>query len=161
MQAMGVADARNALAQLQLDICIIEFETATGTSQQAADNIGCELGQIVKSLGFVMNKTTPALVLTSGDQSVDERKLAAIFQVGRKKARLMNADQCLAVLGYLPGSVPPIAHRTDGFAKILDSKLQRYEVVYAAGGATNAIFPIKLSTLKKVTKATFADVVKS
>lgn len=161
MQAMGVADVQWALERMQLDIRIVEFETPTATSQQAAANIGCDLGQIVKSLGFVVNKTTPVLVLSSGDQTVDYRKLAAILQVGRKKVRMMNADQCLAILGYLPGSVPPIAHRTEGFAIFLDTTLRRYERVYAAGGAPNAIFPIKLSTLHKVTGATYGDVVKS
>lgn len=92
MQAMGVADVQNALDQLQLDIRILEFESATATAQQAADNIGCELGQIVKSLGFILSKTRPVLVLASGDQSVDERKLGAMFRVGRKQVRMMNAE---------------------------------------------------------------------
>lgn len=161
MQAMGVADVQNALDQLQLDIRILEFESATATAQQAADNIGCELGQIVKSLGFILSKTRPVLVLASGDQSVDERKLGAMFRVGRKQVRMMNAEQCLAILGYLPGGVPPIAHRRDEICSILDSSLGRYETVYAAGGAANAIFPIDLTTLQAVTRAAFADVVKS
>ena len=161
MQAMGVADVQNALDQLQLDIRILEFESATATAQQAADNIGCELGQIVKSLGFILSKTTPVLVLASGDQSVDERKLAALFGVGRKQVRMMNAEQCLTFLGYLPGGVPPIAHRRDEIRTFLDATLGRYETVYAAGGAANAIFPIDLAILQAVTHATFADVVKS
>ena len=93
MQAMSVADVQNALDQLGLQVKVIEFESPTATSQQAADNIDCELGQIVKSLGFIFNKTTPVLVLASGDKSVDERKLAALFKVGRKKVRMMNAEQ--------------------------------------------------------------------
>ena len=161
MQAMGVADVQNALDQLGLQVKVIEFESPTATSQQAADNIGCELGQIVKSLGFILNKTTPVLVLASGDKSVDERKLAALFQVGRKKVRMMNAEQCLNILGYLPGGVPPIAHRTGKISTILDSSLGRFETVYAAGGAPNAIFPIELATLQMVTQARYADVVKS
>ena len=101
------------------------------------------------------------MVLASGDQSVDERKLAALFQVGRKQVRMMNAEQCLNILGYLPGGVPPIAHRTDEILSIMDATLERYETVYAAGGADNAIFPIDLATLQSVTRATVADVVKS
>lgn len=160
MQVLGVSDLRQALRRLKLDIEVIEFASSTATSQQAADNIGCDLGQIVKSLGFMINKTTPTLVLTSGDQSIDERKLAALFAVGRKKARMMTAEQCISLLGYPPGGVPPIGHRNDGPAIYLDQSLQRFETVYAAGGAANAIFPIGLTTLQYVTDGVFADLVK-
>ena len=158
---MGVEQVQAALDQLPDGIRIIEFDSPTATSQQAADNVGCQLGQIVKSLGFMINGTTPVLVLTSGDQSIDERKLAALFGVGRKKVRMMNAEQCLAVLGYAPGGVPPIAHRSGGISVYLDNSLKRYETVYAAGGGGNAIFPVRLSILQEATRGTFADVVRA
>ncbi len=161
MGAMGVAQVQAALDQLQLGTDIIEFDSSTATAQQAADNVGCQLGQIVKSLGFMINKTRPVLVLTSGDQSIDERKLAALFGVGRKRARMMNAEQCLALLGYAPGGVPPIAHRGGGFSVYLDDSLKRYETVYAAGGGANAIFPVRLSVLQEVTRGTFADLARA
>jgi len=159
--AFGVAQVQAALAQLQLGIKIMEFDSSTATSQQAADNVGCELGQIVKSLGFMIDKTTPALVLTAGDRSIDERKLAALYRVGRKKARMMTADQCLAILGYAPGGVPPIAHRTGGFTVYLDESLRRYETVYAADSAANAISHVPLSVMQEVTGGIFADVVRA
>ena len=161
MHTMGVEHVQAALDQLQLGIRIIEFDSSTATSQQAADSIGCYLGQIVKSLGYLINKTMPALVLTSGDQSVDERKLAALFAVGRKKVRMMKAEQCLAILGYAPGGVPPVAHRSNGIAVYLDETLRRFETVYAAGGAANAIFPVGLDLLHEVTRGSFADVVRA
>lgn len=161
LAAMGLPEVQAALDQLGLGIRIIEFDRSTATARQAADNVGCQLGQIVKSLGFMINKTRPALVLTSGDQSIDERKLAALYGLGRKKARLMNAEQCLAILGYAPGGVPPIAHRSGGIAIYLDDKLTRYDTVYAAGGAANAIFPVGLSLLQELTGGTFADVVRA
>jgi len=158
---LGVEQVQAALDRLQLGIKIIEFDSSTATSQQAADNVGCQLGQIVKSLGFMINKTRPVLILTSGDQSIDERKLAALFDVGRKKVRMMKAEQCLAILGYAPGGVPPIAHRSSGVSIYLDDSLRRYDMIYAAGGAANAIFPMRLSVLQEVTRGTFADVVRA
>ncbi len=160
MQVLGVANVRLALRKLTLDVDVVEFANSTATSQQAADNIGCDLGQIVKSLGFMIDKTTPTLVLASGDHSVNERKLAALFAVGRKRVRLMTAEQCISILGYAPGGVPPIAHRCGGIAVYLDQSLQRFETVYAAGGAPNAIFPIQLRTLRAVTGGAFANLVK-
>lgn len=158
MQARGVADVQREFERLQLAVRIVEFDNSTATSQEAADNVGCELGQIVKSLGFMIQKERPVLVLTSGDQTVDDRKLAALFDVGRKKARMMNLDQCLSILGYTPGGVPPVGHRSDDVTVLLDEMLRRYGTVYAAGGAANAIFPIKLATLQRVTQGTYADI---
>lgn len=160
MQVLGVSDVKLALRQLNLDLDVLEFAASTATSQQAADNIGCDLGQIVKSLGFMIDKSKPTLVLVSGDQTVDQRKLAAIFAVGRKKARMMTAEQCISHLGYPPGGVPPVGHRRGDIAIYLDLSLKRYELVYAAGGAANAIFPIRLDTLQRVTNGVFADLVK-
>lgn len=158
MQAMGIHDVQLALDRLRLDIEIREFDGSTATAQQAADKVGCELGQIVKSLGFMLDKTQPLLVLAGGDQAVDVRKLAALYQVGRKKVRMMNPRQCLAILGYAPGGVPPLGHRLASIPALLDDRLRRYDIVYAAGGAANAIFPIALATLRQVTKADFADI---
>lgn len=160
MQVLGLEDVRMALLSLKLDVEVIEFASSTATSQQAADNVGCELGQIVKSLGFMIDKKTPVLVLASGDQMIDERKLAALFAVGRKKARMMTAEQCIARLGYPPGGVPPIGHRSGGIAVYIDQSLRCFKLVYAAGGAANAIFPISPDTLQRVTGGVYADLVK-
>ncbi len=161
MQAMGVKDVQRALERQGLEIEIIEFDSSTATSQQAADNVGCELGQIVKSLGFLIEKSKPILVLASGDQSVDDRKLASLFDVGRKKVRMMNPEQCLSILGYSPGGVPPLGHQRPDIPVIIDDNLRRYDIVYAAGGAANAIFPIELPVLRVVTKAVFADIART
>ena len=160
MQAMGVDDVTAALKALALDTAVFAFDSSTATSQQAAENVGCQLGQIVKSLGFMISKTTPMLVLVSGDQTIDDRKLGAQLGVSRKRVRMMTAQQCLEILGYAPGGVPPIAHRSEGISVYLDSSLKRYETVYAAAGSANAIFPISLAKLQKVTGGAFADLVK-
>ena len=160
LQVLGVADVKRALHALNLKVEVIEFDSSTATSQQAAANIGCQLGQIVKSLGFMINKATPTLVLASGDQSIDERKLAKLFGVGRKKVRMMTAEQCISYLGYTPGGVPPVGLRCRGMAVYLDQSLRRFERVYAAGGAAHAIFPIRLDTLQEVTGGVVADLVK-
>lgn len=161
IRPMGVEQVQAALDRLQLGIQIVVFGSSTATSKQAAEIVGCQLGQIVKCLGYMINMTTPVLILASGDQSIDERKLAALYGVGRKKARMMTAAQCITVLGYAPGGVPPIAHRTNDLTIILDESLQRFETVYAAGGAANAIFPVTASTLEEVTGGSFADLVKN
>ena len=157
MQPLTTTDVQAALDQLGLGIQIRLFDISTATSQQAADNIGCELGQIVKSLCFIIDGQ-PIVVLASGDQRVDDRKLAEFYGVGRKKVKIASAEECVAIYGYEPGGVPPVGHRTPGLPIYIDDSLQRYEMLYAAGGAHNAIFPITLAQLTAATGGMIADV---
>lgn len=156
MQPLTPADVQAVLDKHNTGIVITFYENSTATSQQAADNIGCELGQIAKSLAFLIDDQ-PVVVIASGDQRIDERKLATRFNVGRKKVKSASADQCIAIYGYAPGGVPPFGHRTEGIPVLIEDSMQRYELVYAAAGAHNAIFPIPLQLLVDITGGQFAD----
>ena len=160
MQPLTPQDVQNALDQQNLNIRIRFFDTPTATSQQAADNIGCQLGQIVKSICFVIDGTQPVIVLTSGDQKVDDRKLAELYNVGRKKVKAANPEQLVEIFGYEPGSVPPFGHRNP-IPTYIDDTLQRFDQLYAAGGAHNAIFPITLDQLVAATGGEVLTVVKA
>lgn len=158
MQPLTPQDVQAVIDRLKLDTQIRFFDTPTATSQQAADNIGCQLGQIVKSICFFVDGA-PIIVLTSGDQKVDDRKLAERYNVGRKKVKTGTADQLVETYGYEPGSVPPFGHRTP-IKTYIDSTLKRFDQLYAAGGAHNAIFPITLDQLVSATSGEIIDVVK-
>lgn len=159
MQPLTPDDVQNALDGLNLNIQIRFFEESTATSQLAADQIGCQLGQIVKSLCFLIDGS-PILVLASGDQVIDDKKLASLFNVGRKKVRMARAEECIAIYGYPPGGVPPLGHRTAGLTTYIDDSLRRFEQIYAAAGTSNTIFPITLSQLVSATGGQFANVVR-
>lgn len=153
---LNAQHVQTVLAQVAPELVIRFFDSPTATSQQAADNIGCELGQIVKSLLFIVDEK-PVVVLASGDQRVDDRKLASLYEVTRKKIKIATAEQCVTILGYTPGSVPPIGHLTNGHALWIDSQLQRYTQLYAAAGADNAIFAVTLPRLLEITSGQIAD----
>lgn len=157
MDALTPQHVQQTLDDLQSGITLMYFEQSTATSQMAADAIGCVLGQIAKSICFLADER-PVLVVTSGDQSVDDRKLAVLLGVGRKKVRLAKPEDCLRVWGYAPGGVPPLAHRLPMAQVFLDAHLQRFALIYAAGGSANAIFPMTLPQLAQFSGGTFADV---
>lgn len=157
-QPLSPQHVQAVLDSLGLKTQIIFFEETTATSQQAADQIGCELGQIVKSIAFMVNGQ-PVLVLTSGDQKVDDRKLARHFGVGRKKVKTAKQEELVEIFGYEAGSVPPIGHRVSGIPLLIDATLERFETLYAAGGAHNAIFAVGYSMLVYKTKGVVMDVV--
>jgi prolyl-tRNA editing enzyme YbaK/EbsC (Cys-tRNA(Pro) deacylase) len=109
MQARTPDDVQAALDALGLDIQVQMFETSTATSQEAADSIGTSLGSIAKSLCFLVGGE-PVVVIASGDQRVDDRKLGALREVSRKKVKIANAEATVEATGYAPGGVPPVGH---------------------------------------------------
>lgn len=145
-----------ALDRFGLGLKIRLFEQSTATSQQAADAIGTALGTIVKSLCFMVDGQ-PVVVLAAGDQRIDDRKLAALYNTSRKKVRIATAEQCVAILGYAPGSVPPVGHRTPNLPIYIEDSLGRFTQLYAAAGAPNAIFPVTYEQLQQITGGTVAD----
>jgi prolyl-tRNA editing enzyme YbaK/EbsC (Cys-tRNA(Pro) deacylase) len=158
MQPLTPENVQAALDKLGLGIQIRFFDTPTATSQQAADNIGCELGQIIKSICFMVDDQ-PVMVLASGDQKVDDRKLAEFYSVSRKKVKVATPEQLVEIWGYEAGSVPPFAHRSR-IPTYIDSTLRRFDDLYAAGGAHNAIFKITLDQLIAATGGEIRFVVK-
>lgn len=157
MQPLTPHNVQAALDKFDLGVKLRFFENSTATSQLAADEIGCELGQIAKSICFVVNGQ-PVLVIASGDQRVDDRKLAGLLNVSRKQIKLATAEQCLEIFGYAPGGVPPVGHRLNIPTVFIDDSLQRYQRIFPAGGSSNAIFELTLDQLPLISRGIFVDV---
>lgn len=147
---------QRALDELGLNIRVRFHDEPTATAEEAAEAAGCELGAIVKSLCFTV-ADQPVLILTAGDRRVDEKKVGALYDVSRKKVRMADYDTTATVTGYEPGGVPPVG-LVQEIPVLVDSALERYEIVHAAAGADNATFPISLETLVTVTGGQVADI---
>jgi Cys-tRNA(Pro) deacylase len=151
--AQKVARAAQALG---LDIRVTEFTTSTRTAEDAAQAVGCQAGQIVKSLLFVV-RDQPTLVLVSGANRLDEKKLAALCGVGRKQVKRGDADIARQATGFAIGGVPPFGHATV-LPIYIDADLQQFDIVWAAAGTPNAVFDITPAALIQATGGAIADV---
>jgi prolyl-tRNA editing enzyme YbaK/EbsC (Cys-tRNA(Pro) deacylase) len=139
---------QDALHTLGFNLTVIENTTSARTAQEAADRVGVRLGQIVKSLIFKGKASSkPILVLTSGSNRVDEKRIKAY--AGEKIGRA-EPDFVREVTGYAIGGVPPIAH-LQPMETYLDEDLLQYEVIWAAAGTPNAIFELTPDELQKMT----------
>lgn len=156
MQPLTPDDVQRALDQFDFGLKVQLFAESTATSQEAADAIGTALGTIVKSLCFMV-EGQPVIVLAAGDRRVDDRKLATIYGVSRKKVKVATPEQCVEVFGYSPGSVPPLAHRSANLPVFIEDSLARFTQLYAAAGAPNAIFPVTLAQLQHITGGQLTD----
>ncbi len=143
--AQKVADAAQTLG---LNITISEFESSTRTAQDAANSVGCMVGQIVKSLLFVVDGQ-PTMALVSGNNQLDEKKLAALCGVGRKKVKRANADIAREATGFAIGGIPPFGHITQ-LPTYIDEDLFQFDVIWAAAGTPNAVFAITPGELVRV-----------
>lgn len=160
MQVLAPEHIQTVLDSFNLGLKLIKYEQPTPTSELAAAAIGCEVAQIAKSICFIVNEE-PILVVASGTNTVDDRKLSSILEVGRKKVKLAKPEQCIEIFGYAPGGVPPVGHRTEDIRIFLDSDLQQYERIWAAGGTANINFGLSPDQLGQITQGTWADVVKN
>jgi prolyl-tRNA editing enzyme YbaK/EbsC (Cys-tRNA(Pro) deacylase) len=156
LEPLTTDHVQQALDARLVGVRIRIFEESTATSALAAAALGCALGQIAKSICFLV-EDQPVLVVASGDQQVDDRKIAAALNVSRKRVKLAKADECLRIWGFAPGGVPPVGHRTPMKHTFLDQMLRRYDVIYAAGGSADSIFPLTLDQLELVTGGQWLD----
>ncbi|MBI4761220.1 MAG: YbaK/EbsC family protein [Chloroflexota bacterium] len=141
---------QDILRSLGYDYTVIEHAESTRTAQEAAERAGCELGQIVKSLIFKGKESgKPILVLTSGANRVDEKRIAEY--AGEPIVRA-DADFVRTVTGFAIGGVPPIGH-VQKMETYLDEDFLQYQTVWAAAGTPNAIFELKTADLQKMTGA--------
>lgn len=159
MQALPPDAVQAALDKFDLGLKLVSYEANTATSELAAAAIGCTVAQIAKSICFIVNDA-PILVVTSGVNTVDDKKIAALLEVGRKKVKLAKPEDCIAIFGYAPGGVPPVGHRSENIKTFLDKDLRQYEKIWAAGGTANVNFGLTPAQLEQITSGTWADVKK-
>jgi Cys-tRNA(Pro) deacylase len=133
---------------------VLEFEESTHSSAEAAAAVGCDVAQIAKSMVFRAADGRPVLVVTSGANRVDEKKVASLL--GRKIKRA-DAEFVLLHTGTAPGGVAPVGHSTAPIT-VLDRDLVQFETIRAAGGSPNAVFALTPADLARLTRAEFADV---
>jgi prolyl-tRNA editing enzyme YbaK/EbsC (Cys-tRNA(Pro) deacylase) len=131
------------------------LDDAARTAQQAADQLGVQLGQIAKSIIFRRKADDAAvLVITSGDRRVDEKKVEAhVGKIGRADAGFVK-DRT----GFSIGGVSPVAHATPPVT-LIDRDLLRFDVVWAAAGHPHGVFPLHPADLERLTGAPVVDVV--
>jgi prolyl-tRNA editing enzyme YbaK/EbsC (Cys-tRNA(Pro) deacylase) len=140
------------LARSDHGIAVRQFPAGTRTAADAARAVGCELGQIVKSLVFVA-AGRPVVALVSGANRLDERRLAAVAGEPVSKA---DAGTARAATGYSIGGVPPFGHATE-VPVFMDRDLYGYGVVWAAAGRPDSVFEIEPARLRELSNAVVTD----
>ncbi len=150
----GSARFVEAIRAQGIDPDVRVFPDGTRTAADAAAAVGVEVGQIVKSLVFMI-EDDPLLILTSGANRVDEDEVAGSLEVA--SLRKATAEQVRAATGFAIGGTPPCGH-AQPLRTVLDRDLLDYDVVWAAAGTPDTCFPIAPARLGEITAAEVMDV---
>jgi len=135
---------QDLLLSVNFHYTVIEFQGSTRTAQEAAERVGCRLGQIIKSLIFKGAESGKGiLVLTSGVNRVDEERISVY--AGETIVRA-DPDFVRTVTGYAIGGVPPLGH-AQPLETYIDEDLLQYKTLWAAAGTPNAVFELDAKQL--------------
>jgi len=130
------ARVQERLQERGLEVDVQVLPGSTRTAAEAAAAVGCEVGQIVKSLVFVRGDE-PVMVLCAGDRRV------AADRLGLRSA---SADEARQATGFAIGGVPPLGHDRE-LPTIVDESLRRFATVWAAAGTPHAVFEVETEAL--------------
>jgi prolyl-tRNA editing enzyme YbaK/EbsC (Cys-tRNA(Pro) deacylase) len=128
------AKVRDRLVARGLEVKVRELPDSTRTAAEAAAACGCELGQIVKSLVFVLDGA-PTIVLCAGDH-----------RVSALDGRSASAAEAREATGFAIGGIPPLGHDAE-LPTIVDESLRRFSSVWYAAGTPHAVFETTVDSL--------------
>ena len=155
----GVRRVLEAAGRKGVTLDVVAFDESTHTAQEAAEAVGADIGQIVKSLVFVVPRQDggqePVVCLVSGRNRVDLARLAAV--TGEQDIRRATAREAYELTGFSIGGIPPIGF--EGTMRvIMDPDLGRYPTVWAAAGLPTAVFEVPPATLRILSNATVSPI---
>ena len=142
---MSIIKAKEYLKKFGMDGRVAEFDVSSATVKEAALAIGCEEGEIAKTLSFIVNDSA-ILIVAAGDCKIDNGKYKSEFSA---KAKMIAFDEVERIIGHAVGGVCPFGVN-DGVKVYLDNSLKQYQYVYPACGSSNSAIKLSLDELEKV-----------
>jgi prolyl-tRNA editing enzyme YbaK/EbsC (Cys-tRNA(Pro) deacylase) len=148
VESASATRVEQVLRERGVEARVRHMPDSTRTAREAADALGCEVGQIAKSLVFRGERSgNPVLVVASGADRVDEARLAKV--VGEPVAK-PDAEFVRARTGFGIGGVPPVGHR-EPIRTLIEERLLAFDPIWAAAGTPHHVFPVSGEDLRRVT----------
>lgn len=120
---------------------------STGTAEEAAQALNCQLAQIAKSICFWADDNL-LLVVASGVNRIGEEKVAKLLGVG--EVNIMDPNEVKRETGFAVGGVPPFGHKKK-IKTLIDKDLMQFDKIWAVAGDPHSVFDISPKKLKKIT----------
>lgn len=151
----GMQRVQKALDRSGLSLEVIELPMSTRTAQEAANAVGCQLGQIVKSLVFRGSQSdAPYLVLMSGPNRAD---LHRVGQLLGEPVQMADAEFVHEKTGFNIGGVAPIGLPAS-ILTLIDRDLLEFDSIWAAAGTPRSVFSLSPDDLQELTAGRVASI---
>ena len=150
----SVVRVQAALTRLGAAGEIRALDASARTAKEAADTLGVDVGQIANSLVFWADDS-PLLVIASGAHRGDTSAIADVC--GYSTITKANADQVRSATGFVIGGVAPVGS-VESIPTVIDTCLDQYEQVWAAGGHSHWVFPTSFAELLHITGGQAASI---
>lgn len=141
---MSLEKAKEHLKKYGLNNKIMEFSVSLATVKQAAGALSCKEEEIAKTLSFIVNNEA-ILIVTAGDQKIDNLKFKAEFQT---KAKMIPVEDVEKMIGHAVGGVCPFGVNNN-VTVYLDASLKRFEIIYPSCGSPNSAIKLTIDQLEK------------
>lgn len=145
---MNSVDLAKFIADNEIDAEIIHLEEATLTVADAAEVMGVQPAQIIKTVLFLADGE-PVLVIASGLARIAWKRLADYLGVSRRRLKTGNAEQVQTITGYVVGAVPPFGHR-EKLRTIVEQSVYEQTVMYGGGGEIDALMRVETAVLRQI-----------
>lgn len=145
---MSIEKVRAYFRQYGMEDRIRELPQSSATVELAAQALNCQPCRIAKTLSFDRSGQA-ILVVTSGDQKIDNAKYRHQFGV---KAKMLSHQEASERIGHEVGGVCPFGVNP-GVEVYLDRSLGRFETVYPAAGSSNGVMELTIGELERYAHA--------
>lgn len=134
---------------------ILTLDVPTPTVEAAAQAVGVEPRQIVKSVLFTV-LGEGVMTISCGGRLVERRVIASLYGVSRKRVKLAPPEVVLDLTGFAVGTVPPFGHRTP-LRTLLDPRVLTLDEIFAGGGTHHALVRLNPQDIADITQAEVVD----
>jgi Cys-tRNA(Pro)/Cys-tRNA(Cys) deacylase len=149
----GVERVASFLRAAGAEARIEELVTDVPTAEQAADAVGCTLGQIVESLVLVC-ATRAVVALVPGDRRADPAKVARLVEA--PTATVARPEEVIEITGFRPGAVAPFPLPAVELV-IVERTLLRHPVLWAGAGSPRHLVRLVPGELVRLTRGRVED----
>ena len=132
-----------------------EFGAGTPTAEEAANAVGCDLAQIVKSLVFACDARW-VVVMVPGDRRGDKAKIAAA--VGCERVKVAGPDDVERATGFEAGAVAPFPLPAVDTI-LIDRGLLGHDVVWVGAGSRRHMAALAPGDIVRAARARALDAV--
>tara|TARA_B100000029_G_scaffold296769_1_gene289967 strand:+ start:2611 stop:3093 length:483 start_codon:yes stop_codon:yes gene_type:complete len=154
LEKESVKRVQDFISKFDPKLKVLILDATARTAKNAAESLGCKVGEIVKSLVFRADADF-LICLVAGDKKCSLNKLKKILK--KNDVCMANAKEVKLKTGFSIGGVSPVGHITN-LDILIDKSLSRFQYVFAAAGHPNCVFKIRYDQLIQITKGFEKDI---